>query len=84
MAPNDAGGVAEGTSGPRAERVREPVAPGGRRDPPTLRLYAFQIMLLGATAIIGCAYAAPVSLPRLFQALVIWLVGCLSLFMARA
>uniref|UniRef100_A0A0D9YZ13 Secreted protein n=1 Tax=Oryza glumipatula TaxID=40148 RepID=A0A0D9YZ13_9ORYZ len=39
------------------------------------RVYAFQFMLLGATAIIG-AYAEPVSsLPRLFLALVIWLVG---------
>ena len=73
MAPNDAGGVAKEAPGPRTERAR--------RRPPMQRVYAFQFMLLGATAIIG-AYAEPVSsLPRLFLALVIWLVGYLALFM---
>uniref|UniRef100_A0A0E0K5S0 Uncharacterized protein n=1 Tax=Oryza punctata TaxID=4537 RepID=A0A0E0K5S0_ORYPU len=81
MAPNDAGCVAKEAPGTGADRAREgePAADDGRRGPPMLRLYALQLMLLGATAIIG-AYAAPVSLPRLFLALVIWLVGCLSLF----
>jgi hypothetical protein len=42
-------------------------------------------MLFGATVIIGAAAAAaPVPLPRLFLALLAWLVGCLSLFMPRA
>uniref|UniRef100_A0A0D9VLL4 Uncharacterized protein n=1 Tax=Leersia perrieri TaxID=77586 RepID=A0A0D9VLL4_9ORYZ len=80
MARNDGSGVAgREVPGAGAERAREPaVADVRRRGQPMLRHYAFQLMLLGATAIIG----APVSLSRLFLALVIWLVGCLSLFMA--
>uniref|UniRef100_J3LHI7 Uncharacterized protein n=1 Tax=Oryza brachyantha TaxID=4533 RepID=J3LHI7_ORYBR len=76
MAPEDAG----------PERGREPAADVAHRRPPVPRLYAFQLMLLGATAIVGAcaAAAAPVSLPRLFLALVIWLVGCLSLFVFMA
>uniref|UniRef100_A0A0E0CS30 Uncharacterized protein n=1 Tax=Oryza meridionalis TaxID=40149 RepID=A0A0E0CS30_9ORYZ len=75
MASNDAGSVAKEAPGPRTERAREPAATDARRRPPMQRVYAFQFMLLGATAIIG-AYAEPVpSLPRLFLALVIWFVG---------
>ncbi|KAL5211375.1 hypothetical protein ABZP36_022222 [Zizania latifolia] len=92
MAPNDAGGVAKQAAG--AERGREPAAADARRPGPMtmLRLYAFQLMLHGATPIDG-GYHAPswqvgrvvvcAAVPRLFPALVVWLVGCLSFFMAR-
>lgn len=51
-----------------------------RRRPP-MRLSALYLMLFGATVIVGAAgVGAPVTpLPRLFAALVAWLVGCLSL-----
>ncbi|PUZ77862.1 hypothetical protein GQ55_1G406700 [Panicum hallii var. hallii] len=48
-----------------------------------LRGSALHLMLFGATVIIGAA-AAPVPLPRLFFALLVWLVGCLSLYMPLA
>lgn len=48
-----------------------------------LRGSALLLMLFGATVIIG-AFAAPVPLPRLFFALLVWLVGCLSLYMPQA
>jgi hypothetical protein len=44
---------------------------------------ALHLMLFGATAIVGAA-AAPVPWPRLFFALLVWLVGCLSLYMPRS
>ncbi|EAY86562.1 hypothetical protein OsI_07942 [Oryza sativa Indica Group] len=60
------------------------VARGRRRaepPPPPMRLSALYLMLFGATVIVGAAgVGAPVTpLPRLFAALVAWLVGCLSL-----
>ncbi|RLN08515.1 hypothetical protein C2845_PM11G24370 [Panicum miliaceum] len=48
-----------------------------------LRGSALLLMLFGATVIIG-TFAAPVPLPRLFFALMVWLVGCLSLYMPLA
>ena len=47
-----------------------------------LRGSALLLMLFGATVIIGAK--APVPLPRLFFALLVWLVGCLSLYMPQA
>lgn len=45
------------------------------------RRTAFLLVLLGATMIIGAAADGPAApWPRLFASLLIWLVGCLSLF----
>ncbi|TVU28727.1 hypothetical protein EJB05_20257, partial [Eragrostis curvula] len=67
---------------PEPDPEPEPApAPAGHGQ--LLRISAFQLMLFGATAIIGAA-AAPVPWPRLFFVLLAWFVGCLSLFMARA
>ena len=68
MAPKEAG--------IKEDHAPEP-QPAVRRGP--LRLSAFQLMLFGATVIIGAA-AAPVPLHRLFAAFVVWLVGYLTLF----
>jgi hypothetical protein len=82
MAWEDASSVTEDTPATEQEPALAP-AGAGRGQP--LRIPALQLMLFGATVIIGAAAAAaPVPLPRLFLALLAWLVGCLSLFMPRA
>ncbi|WVZ73459.1 hypothetical protein U9M48_021762 [Paspalum notatum var. saurae] len=93
MAPRD-DGLGPGNVGvPRDEAAPTPEQEPRHRGPapdvgpagPMPRVSAFQLMLIGATAIIGAAAAAPAPapLPRLFFALLAWLVGCLSLFMSR-
>jgi len=67
-------GVAEGDDDPAPPEPQPAVRRGAPLHPP-----AFQLMLLGAIAIIGAA-AAPLPLPRLLAAFVAWLVGYLSLF----
>jgi hypothetical protein len=83
MAWEDASSVTEDTpaTGQEQEPALAPETGAGRGQP--LRIPALHLMLFGATVIIGAA-AAPVPLPRLFLALLAWLVGCLSLFMPRA
>lgn len=83
MAREDAGNVTAEAATAEPQRERTPAAGRG----PLLRISAFQLMLFGATVIIGAGVAttaAPVPPSRLFFALLAWLVGCLSLFMPRA
>jgi hypothetical protein len=77
MAWEDASSVTDDTPATAQEQA---VA---RRGHP-LRIWALQLMLSGATVVIGAAAApVPVPPPQLFLALMAWLVGCLTLFMPR-
>uniref|UniRef100_A0A0E0CMY3 Uncharacterized protein n=1 Tax=Oryza meridionalis TaxID=40149 RepID=A0A0E0CMY3_9ORYZ len=66
---------------PPPQQQQLAVARGRRRAEPPMRLSALYLMLFGATVIVGVAGvgALVTPLPRLFAALVAWLVGCLSL-----
>ncbi|KAL6633456.1 hypothetical protein ACP70R_026127 [Stipagrostis hirtigluma subsp. patula] len=81
MAPADAGNVTNKEAPAAPEQEREPALAAGHG--PLPRASALHLMLFGATVIVGAA-AVPVPLPRLFLALLAWLVGCLSLFLPRA
>ena len=70
-------------SEPEMEQAAPATGPDDAGRGRLLRGSALLLMLFGATVIIG-AFAAPVPLPRLFFALLVWLVGCLSLYMPRA
>ena len=69
-------------SEPEMEQAAPATGPDDAGRGRLLRGSALLLMLFGATVIIGAK--APVPLPRLFFALLVWLVGCLSLYMPQA
>uniref|UniRef100_K3Z0W3 Uncharacterized protein n=1 Tax=Setaria italica TaxID=4555 RepID=K3Z0W3_SETIT len=81
MAQGEGNAATKEATAPEPEMEQGAPADAGRGQP--LRGPALHLMLFGATVIVGAA-AAPVPLPRLFFALLAWLVGCLSLYMPRA